>query len=483
MNIIKPAHQVKIFAALIIAWLIVYWQTLIDMVQVWNNSETYTHCFLIVPISLYLIYEKRKTLSFDVASSSYLAGLALLFAQLLWVVGHFAGVNIIEQIAAFISINALVLFILGFNNYYKILFPMWYLIFAVPMGEELVPSLQTVTADISVFLLNLVNVPIYREGLYLYIPNGTFVVAEACAGIQFLIASVALGTLFAYFNYHKWWKRGIFFAICIVVPILANGIRVFGIVYLGYVSDMTVAVGADHLVYGWFFFMFVIVLLIGIGQLWQDKEPLSNNSPLPINSHENGLGVGKSLLFTLLLIAPSIVVFNFESSRQTNQNILDVVQLNQYFVQKEELSWQPSFHQAHQTYSGSQYRDNVKIEVYVANYAYDADDSELIQSNNRTHNIESYTIVDKDKIEIDSVIYKRSQLVDVAGNTLTKISWYQINKYVETSPLKVKLRQLQDKFTGGVGAGRYISIAFDKDSLSGAQEKQLIAELAPKFIQ
>ena len=77
----------------------------------------------------------------------------------------------------------------------RILFPLAYLLFAVPLGDFLVGPLQDVTAVFTVWALQLTGIPVYLEGRFFYIPTGAFEVAEACSGIRYLIASLALGRI------------------------------------------------------------------------------------------------------------------------------------------------------------------------------------------------------------------------------------------------------------------------------------------------
>src|SRR5262249_51537114 len=125
--------------------------------------------------------------------------------------------------------------------------------------------LMEFTASFTVRALELTGVPVYREGLRFSIPTGDFEVASACSGIRYLIASVALGTLYAHLTYHTFWRRALFVALCLVVPLFAHGVRAYLIVMIAYWSDMRLAVGVDHLVYGWLFFGLVMFALFWLG--------------------------------------------------------------------------------------------------------------------------------------------------------------------------------------------------------------------------
>jgi EpsI family protein len=98
-------------------------------------------------------------------------------------------------------------------------------------------------------------------------------VAEACSGLRYLIASLTVGALFAYLNYQRAWKRVVFVGLSVAVPILANFVRAYMIVMIGHLSDMKLAVGVDHFLYGWVFFGVVIGLLFWLGSFWCDPAP------------------------------------------------------------------------------------------------------------------------------------------------------------------------------------------------------------------
>ena len=157
--------------------------------------------------------------------------------------------------------------------------PLLYLYFLVPFGEFLTPALQDVTTFFIRHGLEALGVPAYIDGYVIEIPQGTFFVAEACAGLRFLIASIAFGCLYALMMYRSPVRRGVFILVSIIVPVIANGFRGIGIVYLGYLLGSAQAAAADHVIYGWVFFSAVILLLIALGLPFrQDEIPIRSVS-------------------------------------------------------------------------------------------------------------------------------------------------------------------------------------------------------------
>ena len=106
--------------------------------------------------------------------------------------------------------------------------------------------------------------------------------AEACAGLRFLIASIAFGCLYALMMYRGPVRRGVFILVSVIVPIIANGLRGLGIVYLGYLLGSAQAAAADHIIYGWIFFSVVILVLIALGLPFRQDE-LSTRSAAPLD--------------------------------------------------------------------------------------------------------------------------------------------------------------------------------------------------------
>jgi EpsI family protein len=119
--------------------------------------------------------------------------------------------------------------------------------------------------------LQALHIPVYSDGFMIEIPEGTFEVAEACAGLRFLIASIVFGCFFAVVMYQSFVRRAFFILLSIAVPIAVNGLRALGIIVLAHLEGSAAAVEADHVLYGWFFFSVVIIILVAIGATFAQK--------------------------------------------------------------------------------------------------------------------------------------------------------------------------------------------------------------------
>jgi exosortase A len=240
--------------------------------SVWLTSTAYNHCFLILPVAAYLAWVRRDVLKGMRAQPDFRVLLLLLPLSLLWLVAAMLSVLEAQQILVVTMFQVIAFAVLGAGIYRAMLAPLLYLYFLVPSGYFLVPYLQDFTAWFTVMGLQLVHIPVFWDGTIIQIPAGVFVVAEACAGLRFLIASVAFGVFFAALMYRSPMRWIIFVALSVIVPIIANGFRAFGLLVLAQMSGSAAMIMADHIIYGWGFFTFVTFVLILIGRALADGE-------------------------------------------------------------------------------------------------------------------------------------------------------------------------------------------------------------------
>jgi exosortase A len=271
----KPYIVALILGA--VALTAIFFPTAQEMIRVWIVSVAFEHCWLIPPVVAYLVWDRRQELK-QLQPRIWLPGAFFAaVAGLVWLIGWAANVNFVQQFGYVFILQALVLTVLGPVVTRALLFPLFFCLFAVPFGEEFVPYLQKITAELSIWFLDISGLPYVRDGVFISVLTGeagvthNFEVAEECSGIRYMTAMAATATLFANIGFKSWKRRLILLAIAFVIPILANGFRAFGIIYIAHKTDMKHAVGVDHLIYGWVFFGLVMALVIFIGYLFMDR--------------------------------------------------------------------------------------------------------------------------------------------------------------------------------------------------------------------
>lgn len=262
-------------AALALTWLalgLLFHADWAAMVRQWWDISTYNHILLIPPIIAWLVWQRVGELA-RLPASGWWPGLVLFAGALLWwLMGEFAGLAIVRQAGAVAMLIAATLTLQGPRAGAGLAFPLGYMLFLVPFGEELMPPMQMITAAITVFLTRLSGIHATIDGVFIDTPAGLFNVAEACSGVMFLVAMFALGVLGAHVCFISWRRRIGFMALCLVVPILANGVRAWATVYAAQFVGARRAAGFDHIVYGWIFFALVIAAVLALSWRWFDRS-------------------------------------------------------------------------------------------------------------------------------------------------------------------------------------------------------------------
>ena len=301
--------------------------------QQWWDSGTFNHCLIVIPAAAWLVWEAERArirLGMDAAPEvvpdvvlgarpNVVANLqshllrwlphGVLFSlAMLWFIARLLSVPVFEQGALIAAVPALAWTVNGNAWARRHRFALLFCLLATPVGEFLVPPLMELTATITVALVRLCGIPVLRDGMQLTMASGEFVVAEACSGIRYLIATVTLGLLFAHLTYRSRNRKLWFLLAAVLTPLLANGLRAWLMVMIAHFTDLQYAAGFDHLVYGWLFFGVVIVALFYVGSLFQEPAGLAGAASLPAavastTPQSHSAATLRASLLALLLLA------------------------------------------------------------------------------------------------------------------------------------------------------------------------------------
>ncbi len=258
------------------ALLLLFRADALHLLSIWWTSSTFSHCLIIVPIIGWLVAIRREALLNEAPMPCYPALLWTAAGAFIWLLGEAASVSLLRHAGLIVMLQSLVPVVLGLRALRILSFPVFYALFLIPFGEELVPPMQLLTADMAMVMLRLTGIPAHIEGIFITTPAGLFAVAEACSGVKFLVAMAALAVLAAHLCFSSWRRRAVFLLVALIVPVLANGVRAFSTIWIAERFGLEHAAGADHLIYGWLFFAIVIALVGGLSWRWFDRDPLAS---------------------------------------------------------------------------------------------------------------------------------------------------------------------------------------------------------------
>lgn len=400
------------------AVLLAYRDTAAAMVETWSNSDTFAHAFLVLPIVLWLVWRRRHELAVLEPRPCPWMLVPIAIIGFTWLLGDLASVHAVTELAFTSLLVLAVPAVLGLEVARVILFPLAFTLFAVPIGEFLLPQLMEWTADFTVFALRTTGVPVFREGNQLVIPSGRWSVVEACSGVRYLIASFMVGTLFAYLHYRSAKRRSIFVALAIAVPIVANWVRAYLIVLLGHLSNNKLAVGVDHLIYGWVFFGVVMGLLYAVGTLWSEEATVavrgdkSRPSPPPSNRRLGAVWAAGLATFAIA-VAPHFALASIASASVAATPRLLPLEASSGGWRSEQAAaqWKPVFRNPSAEATDFYSLNGDRVGVYTAYYRQQNYERKLVGSSNALVRSE-----DPDWLQVATPV---RQSCEIDGRTLT----------------------------------------------------------------
>lgn len=438
-----------------IAWgllLAIFRQDAADMVGIWWNSSTFNHCLLIVPVLGWLVHQRKEQLAVLTPQPWAPALIYAAVGAFGWLLGDAAGLAVARQLGLIMMLQGAVVLTLGPNVARGLLFPLFYMFFLLPIGEEAVPILQTVTAQMCMTMLDWVGIPAHLDGIFITTPTGYFRVAEACSGVKFLIAMMAYGVLVANLCFSSWPRRCAFLAVCFVVPILANGVRAFSTIYIAHFQGIAFAASLDHVVYGWVFFGIVIALVMAAGWRFFDRRPDADAFDPdmlqgPVRHTLNiKLALGALLLVALVPFGWSTYV-SARSSPVPDRIFLPDLAGWEVVPYLPKAHWTPRFVGASHYLSG-RYRNAAgqEADLFVVVFDRQSEGRELVGFGQGA--------VDPDghwswSANLPAPASGRAERIKTKGAARHVVSFYRVNKVTTGSAARVKLATLQARLFNG----------------------------------
>ncbi len=465
---------------------LIYNQTALTISHTWVRSETYAHGFLVLPICAYLIWRKRHELVPLVPQPNLLAFPFLMLLAIGWFAGNLVDVQVIQEATFVFMLPTLVLTILGTAVCRVLLFPLAFLVFAIPVGENLIPPLQDFTAWFTVKGLQLSGIPVYIEGRYLTVPTGTWEISKACAGLRYIIPSLTLGSFFAAITYHTWTRQVYFILASALVPILANGLRAYFIILLAYLTDNQLAVGMDHFIYGWVFFGLIMFVMFTIGLRW--REPISPKSSAGISSRSLQAETFSPHTFSSTTLSPqtlrlaghafaAVMILGlapFLANRlgeHTNihhtVNMVSPETTPPWMAVNDTLQrWKPRLVNADAELAQTFQTAHQQVHLYLALYSQQHQDSELINSTHDFINRKSWQQIGERKVPVKlgrEVIHADSKILRSGFITQQIWHWYWVGGTFTSNPYYAKWLQLKARMGYGHPGAAFVAVSTNYD--------------------
>ena len=241
-----------------------------ELVKRWDSQEEYSHGYLIVFVSLFLLWQKRAELTACEFEPSWTGAAVVFVGAMIALLGELTALFLLIHYALVAMLLGLALALMGWRGLRIVLVPILLLLFAIPLpyfiDSDLSGELQLLSSGLGVAIIRVFDIPVYLEGNIIDLGVYKLQVVEACSGLRYLYPLMSFGFICAYIWRARFWKKAVLFLSTIPITIFMNSFRI-GII--GVLTDkvgIEAAQGFLHDFEGWFIFMACILVLFA--EMW-----------------------------------------------------------------------------------------------------------------------------------------------------------------------------------------------------------------------
>ena len=235
------------------------------LVLQWWNDPDYGHGFLVPLFAGYAAWRRRDKLAESKPEPSNFGLFVMIGAVLLLIAGSLGAELFTSRFSLLILLAGMILFLGGWRVLRILSFPLAFLTLMIPIPviiyNQITFPLQLLASRFATFWLELVRVPVLREGNVLILPNYSLEVVEACSGIRSLMTLITLAIAYGYLIEPRRWIRYALVVLMLPIAIVSNAIRIMGTGVLTYRFGPKAAEGFFHEFSGWVIFLAALALM------------------------------------------------------------------------------------------------------------------------------------------------------------------------------------------------------------------------------
>lgn len=219
-----------LFGILLIA---LYWPALLWTVHLWLTRDAYSHCVYIIPISLFVVWLRRKEIREAPAQPSAWGFLPLALGLTIYSAAYLLRLEMLLMWTLIPVLAGGILILHGPALWRIMRFAVLFLVFAAPIPYPVEywvnEQLKSITSFCTAGIVSAMGFKLDRQGNLLEVPGAMLEVADGCSGYKKFIAMLAFSSLYGYLFAISNRKRVALILLSMPIAILANVIRVVGL--------------------------------------------------------------------------------------------------------------------------------------------------------------------------------------------------------------------------------------------------------------
>jgi exosortase A len=370
------------------------WPTVVSLARIWRDMFDYHHGVVIAAIAVIWLWRIRREIDAcsvrPVRAALPLVAIALLF----WAIAYRANSELMQQMLLPVIAILAVYAAMGPQVARRAAAPIAYLYFAIPLWEQLLPFLQSLTTTVAETVLGLMGVPTQVEGHHVTIPSGHFSIVEGCSGKRYLMISLAFATLSGAIEQLRWRRTLALLSVAAGLALVTNWVRVVTIIYAGHVTQMqSYLVANEHRSFGYALFIPLLLAIlwaarrIGRGQQPGTPPAVAADTERRIRPMDWAMVMG--------LTALPVLVWARAADQNTGAHLaaIPVVTGEWQGPLPPATAWQPRFVNPSEERRIAYQVDGQRIEVYLNLYAAQTQGRELVFHRNTVVPPDHFTLI------------------------------------------------------------------------------------------
>ena len=432
-----------------------YGKTVGSAFHTWTHSEAHQFGLLVLPISLYFIWQRRFHLAQQTPAPVFWPLLAAVPFGLLWLASNAVHFTLGTQVAVLGLLQILLLSLLGSRIYKILLFPFLFLWLLVPFGDSLTPYLMGLTTHLTAAGLTLAGLDVTTDGNIVISEAGRVGIVEGCSALDFVIGNLVISLVFANLVYTRNNKRLVYVLAAVPVAILANNLRTTSVILITYWSGGAWNLLSNHILYGWGIFFVFVALQMALGARFMDPK---HSAPEGLSTTVNDSPGSGARTYAVLLIAIALIampplyaaLLKTDAIHPQGASLCGPAWLSPKKVGKED--WHPLFVGAQAELHSQQAVDGRNVDFYVAYYWHQDADAKLIGWPNAVFDGKIWHFMEQKPI-VANIDGRATEISETRlrgperGRRLTW-HWYWVDGRIVASPAVAKLLQAKANLFG-----------------------------------
>ena len=458
-------NQNKILAVLlllVITLLGSFWPTFVELHHRWSDLDgSYSYGYVVPLMAAYMLWLRLPAAALASASistvltrlGSLAAAVIAVSATLAWAMSYLTFTGAIAQLMLPIIFLSLMILLLGIPTSRKLLLPIVFLFFAIPVWEVLIEPLRMVAVFVTEQLLLLWQIPALLNGYSIQLTSGVVVIAGGCSGLNFLMTGLVIGVFYA-FSFLSGKGRWIAIVLIVILSLIANWVRIFLLILIGHYSEMQHPLMHEHGTFGWVIYavalaIYFVLMNVVEKSLASTEGTISaaSNTPSPSFSAKNSALFNRRFFMGCLVAALcSFVAILARVEQSDDPNKVTGFSMGDRLWQSEKSDWLPAYKGYDEIqswrYTGS---NDLDVRLVTANYYEQTQGKELIHDSNQ---LAVKDVDSRPNLQLASGIEVTHSILRERAKKRHLYTVFRVGDYYTISPLEAKLYQVLANFQG-----------------------------------